>query len=180
MGDTNLTNLWRRAFVLVAFDLDATIPADIDTAFNSDWDDVGILVKGGPSGTTAYGQDTDFYGRNGEFLDSLIDDRSDVLDFACHEDNEVTQALRGVESGIAYAVGPVKVRIALETRNLDKKRRKISAAHALIFPNGATTAAENEVESFSFQARVIPDGETVNADGAPAVWIEQRTNDASS
>ena len=180
MGDPNLTNLWRRAFVLVAFDLDAVVPANISTAFNSDWDDVGILVKGGPAGNTSFGQDTDFYGRNGEFLDSLIDDRTDTLDFACHEDNEITQALRGVEAGVAYATGPVKVKLALETRNLDKKRRKISAGHALIFPNGATTAAENEVESFGFQARLVPDSGTLNADGAPAVWIEQRTNDASS
>lgn len=181
MGDISNTNLWRHAFTFVAFDADgASLPSTIDDPFGSDWDDLGILVKGGPSESRAWGQDTPTFGRNGELLDRYVDELAVTFNFSVHEDNEVTEALRGIEGGIEYGVEPLKVKLGFELRNRGRKRRKITSAHALVVQSGDIAYPENAVTAYSFTATVFPDLDVTNADGAPAYWVVQSTDDSSS
>lgn len=179
MGTEN-TNLWREAFVLVSFDIEAAGPSTINDPWPSEFEDVGILVKGGPSESSAWGQNTDFFGRNGEHLDRYIDELAVTFTFATHEDNLVTRALRGFTGDVQYGVKPIECLVGFERRNQGRVDRQWTLGHALVVANGEITYAENAVTSVPFQATVFPDPDTVDADGAPAYWQHQSSATISS
>lgn len=180
MGDITNTDMWRHAFVYVSFDLNAAIPATIDDPFGVDWDDLGILVKGGPTESSAWGQNTSIYGRNGELLAQYVDELAWTLSFSCHEDNDVTKELRGIESGSHYGIKPKQCLLGFEYVRPGSKMRQITDMPAQVVQNGEIPRAENAVTSFPFQAVLFPNLQVTNSDGDPRYLIIQESDDLSS
>lgn len=183
MGDTTKAMLPRFCRIFVGLDVEATVvPATVDTAFDSTWDELGLLAKGGPSENNTWGQNTKLYARNGELVRRYEDEFSAMVDFSVHEWNSATREVMwpGSTEDKLYVPRSVPMMLAFEYQEDDVIERYITALHAKVMRNGATTRAENALVAYPLQAEIFPDLEDVNDAGEPCLWLRQSTNDESS
>lgn len=183
MGDTTKAMLPRFCRVFVGLDLESVVvPANVDASFDSTWDDLGLLVKGGPTENSTWGQNTKLYARNGELVRTYQDEYSATIDFGVHEWNSATRQVMwpGSTEDKLYVPRPVPIAIAFEYVEDDVVERYITANYAKVVRTGATTRAENGLIAYPLQAEIFPDLEDVNDAGEPCLWVRQSTNDESS
>lgn len=183
MGDTTQAMLPRICRIFVGFDVDSTnVPADVEASFDSTWDELGLLVKGGPTENAAWGQNTKLFARNGELVRVYRDEFSQTVDFGVHEWNDATRELMwpGSTDSKLYTPAPVPVKLAFEYREEGQVRRMISANYAEVMLTGAVTKAENALIAYPCQAEMFPDLDDTNAAGQPCIWLTQQTDDSSA
>lgn len=171
-GDADNASMWDDADVFVSFDLEASDPATIDDDFSNDWVLVGLLDGAAGFAETvdeprttgrAWGQGVVKTNRKGAEV---------TVKFTALEDNETTERLGRPNLR-------EKVRIAFETREGDKVRRRIAREPSSVRRNGDTTANEDNMAMIPFQADIFPDTAIDPAD-EDQFFLVQSTADAGS
>jgi hypothetical protein len=165
-GNPDQANIWADANVYVAFDLDATDPADADTPFGGDWDLVGLL-DGEEGFTEARDEDTeDHYAWGGVLIRTSRRNFKLTRSFTALETNEVTDRLRWPGSSATQILVPSgnrieRVKVAFEMEDGDEIRRLISAYQAEITVDGDVNENEQDIASVPFMVTVFPDDDGV-------------------
>lgn len=162
-GDPTNANIWADANVYVAFDLDAEIPADVDTEFGADWELVGLL-NGEDGFTETRDEDTtDHYAWGGVLVRTSRKNFKLTRKFTALEANGVTDRLRWPGSTPDTIVVPngnqiERVLVAFETTDGDITRRLITAdgAEAEITVDGDVNENETDISSVPFLVTVFP------------------------
>lgn len=173
-GDINNASFWADADVYVGA-LDAVDPTDIDAVFGVGWEQVGLLD--GDAGFT-FSRDeekTDHYAWGGIIVRTRRRNFKQTISFTALEDNEVTRGLiwPGSPVGELVVPRPAQVKLALEMREGDKKRRLITAKYAEIEVDGDINENEADLTQYALLATVYPD-----ASVSPArLFFEQKTSD---
>lgn len=182
-SDPTKAALWRICRIFLGLDLDATnVPATIDDPFDSTWIELGLLAKGGPQETPAWGQNTKLYARNGELVRTYEDEFSLTVDFGMLEvDGEGPRALvwPGSTETEVYVPRPAHVKLGFEYEEVGKRERLITPNYAKASINGGITKAENALASYPVRAEIFPDLNETNDDGEPLLWTRQLTTVSS-
>jgi len=176
-GDTANAEYWPDADVYIA-DLDATNPADIDTAFSGDWDLVGLL-DGEEGFVESREEDVeDHFAWGGILVRTTRRNFIMMKSFTTLEYNDVTRELIYPGSGAGEIVipRPVPKKVAFETRGTlpdgtPAKRRLITANYAEISVDGDRSEVEADITRNPFMVKIFPD-----ATESPALlFVEQST-----
>lgn len=163
-GDPDKASVWEDADVYVAFDLEATVPADIDTDFNSSWELVGLL-DGSAGFADTINQSRKYHTAWGAgAIKETVKVSERTVAFTALERNETTDRLA--------RPGKVPVLIAFETTEGDRKYRRISRRQATVSRNGAITDAEEALTMVPLIAFVSADAE-VDIEAEDQYFLEQ-------
>lgn len=163
-GNPANASLWADADVYVSFDLEATIPANVNTAFdNTTWDLVGLLDGEAGFVETRAEEVTDHYAWGGIIVRTGRRNFKLTRQFTALEYNAVTRRLAwpGSADGERSVPHPEDILIAFEKRDDDKIHRLISAYRAECDVNGDLTENESELEKWPFVVTIFPDGDGV-------------------
>jgi hypothetical protein len=168
MGGTpaNAT-VWPDADVYIGT-LAATNPADIDAAFGTGWDLVGLL-DGDQGFVHARSEDAnERFAWGGILVRTTRKNYKETVAFTALEWNDTTRALVYPDSspGTLVVPRPQRVKIALETREGDSVRRLISAYQADVVVNADVVDKEDDLTKYEFLATIYP-----TSDGE--LWFEQ-------
>ncbi|WP_432027461.1 Ig-like domain-containing protein [Streptomyces sp. 1222.5] len=157
-GDPLKANLWTDADVYISTNLSATLPANPDTPFGSDWHLVGLL-DGDDGFPESRDEDTDDkFAWGGILVRTSRQHFKLTKSFTALEDNDTTYGLLWPGSTPTQIVvpRPARVRIAFETREGEKVRRLISAQYAEVALDGDHGENETDLESATFAATIFP------------------------
>ncbi|MFJ3812287.1 Ig-like domain-containing protein [Streptomyces sp. NPDC090073] len=157
-GDPLKANLWTDADVYISTNLSATLPANADTPFGSEWHLVGLL-DGDDGFPESRDEDTDDkFAWGGILVRTSRQHFKLTKSFTALEDNDTTYGLLWPGSTPTQIVvpRPARVRIAFETREGEKVRRLISAQYAEVALDGDHGENETDLESATFAATIFP------------------------
>lgn len=165
-GDPTNANIWADANVYVAFDLDAELPADVDTEFGADWELVGLL-NGEDGFTETRDEDTtDHYAWGGILVRTTRSKHKRQIRFTPLEDNDAVFALRNpgstVSSNDGLTTRTVKVPTAnprsfvIQTVDGDVTRRRYIARGEVI-EVGDLETSDSKIEAGDLTITVYPD-----------------------
>ncbi|MFE5853539.1 Ig-like domain-containing protein [Streptomyces sp. NPDC056500] len=157
-GDPTKANLWTDADVYVSFDLNATVPADVNTPFGPQWDLVGLL-DGDEGFPESRDEDTDDkYAWGGILVKTSRTHFKLTKAFTCLEDNVTTRRLvwPGSTATRIKVPRPEKVLVAFETREGEKSRRLITERYAECALDGDHGENEVDLESATIMATIFP------------------------
>lgn len=160
-GDPTKANLWTDADVYVSWNLAATLPADAETAFGSDWKLIGLL-DGDEGFPETRDEDTDDkFAWGGILVRTSRNHFKLTKSFTCLEDNEWTRKLiwPGSTATQIKVPKPERVLIAFETREGDKVRRLITSQYAECSLDGDHGENEVDLESATIAATIFPTSE---------------------
>ena len=171
-GDADNASMWDDADVFVSFNLGAADPATVDDEWPAEWDLVGLL-----DGAAGFAQTTDEPRTTGRawgagVVKTNYKGAEVMVKFTALEDNETTERL-------ARPNLREKVRIAFETREGGKVRRRIAREPATVRRAGDSTSNEDNLESLPLQADIFPDTAIDPAD-EDQFWSVQSTTDTGS
>lgn len=158
-GDPSNARLWADADVYVAFNTNATIPADIDADFGAQWELIGLL-DGDAGFVESRSQDeTDIFAWGGLLVRTARRNYKETWTFTALEWNEATKRLyRPGSTGSTWSVPKIEsVLVAFETREGDVKHRAISHYRAEITVDGDVTRNEPDLAKLTFKATIFPD-----------------------
>lgn len=179
-GNPSNATVWPDADVYIG-DVDAEDPADIDEAFGSAWDLVGLLDGDAGFTYSREEEEQDVYAWGGILVRTTRRNFKQTVTFTALEDNETTKALiwPGSSAGVLVVPRPARKKIALETREGDTVKRLISALYADVKVNGDITDSEADITRYELLATIFPlPSETP---GEPAtLFVEQSNVGASS
>ncbi len=158
-GDTTNARQWSEADVYVSWNLNATIPATIGTAWGADWHLVGLL-DGDDGFTYAQSEDeTDLFAWGGIIVKTSRKNFKQTVTFGALEWNDVTRRLRwpGSNIGEIFVPSVESTMIGFETREGTVHHRVVSANYAEIAPDGDVNENETDLSKIPFIATIIPD-----------------------
>lgn len=158
---------WADADVLIA-PIGSTIPANVNTAFNSDWKFIGLL-DGDQGFTHNRAEDaTDKFAWGGILMRRTRKNYKETVSMTAFEYNATVRALvfPGSTAGVRKVPRPEPVMVALEKRDGDDVRRLITSNYAEFDPTGENKDNEGDVTAYPLMASVFP-----TSDGD--LWIEQ-------
>lgn len=166
---------WADADVYVSFNLAATIPANVATAFGSQWELVGLL-DGDAGFTFSRNEDVnDHFAWGGVLMRTTRQHFKEEVKFTAFEWNDTTWRLRnpGSVAGSLVVPRPESILIGFQTTDTDtgEKHRLISAGHAQVSLDGDVTVTEADMSALPFVATIFPDTSV-----SPArLWFEQQS-----
>lgn len=166
-GDPTKANLWTDADVYVSWNLNATLPANAETAFGPDWHLVGLL-DGDEGFPESRDEDTDDkFAWGGVLVRTSRQHFKLTKSFTALEDNDTTRKLvwPGSTDTRIKVPRPEQVLVAFETREGDKVRRLITSQYAECSLDGDHGENETDLESATIAATIYP-----TADG----WLFER------
>lgn len=173
-GTASNATVWPEADVYWSSNVSATIPANVDTAFNASWDLVGLLD--GDAGFVQSREEdvNDHFAWGGIIVRTTRQHFKQTITFTALEDNETTHDLiwPGSSAGNIVVPRPVRGRIAFELREGDRVHRLISAYQAEVAVNGDIVDAESELTRYELIATIFPDTTT-----SPAVLFKEQKSD---
>lgn len=156
-GDPTKATVWPEADVYIG-GVNATNPANVSTAFNSDWDLLGLLD--GDDGYTQSREEetTDIYAWGGILVRTTRRNFKQTIGFTALEDNETTRQLiwPGSPPGQLIVPRPARVKIAFEMREGSEVRRLISAFEAEVAINGDIVDNESDLTRYELLATIFP------------------------
>ncbi|QCX81048.1 Bacterial Ig-like domain (group 2) [Streptomyces sp. YIM 121038] len=160
-GDPTKANLWIDADVYVSWNLSATLPANAEAAFSSDWKLIGLLDgdEGFPESRDEDSDDKFAWG--GMIVRTSRNHFKLTKSFTCLEDNEWTRKLvwPGSTATQIKVPRPERVLVAFETREGEKIRRLITAQYAECSLDGDHGENETDLESATIAATIFPTAE---------------------
>jgi len=157
-GDPTKANLWTDADVYVSWNLSATLPANAETPFGSDWKLVGLL-DGDEGFPETRDEDTDDkFAWGGILVRTSRQHFKLTKNFTALEDNDTTRKLvwPGSSATRIKVPRPEKVLIAFETREGEKVRRLITSQYAECSLDGDHGENETDLESATIAATIYP------------------------
>jgi uncharacterized protein YjdB len=157
-GDPTKANLWTDADVYVSFNLNATLPADANTPFGVDWNQVGLL-DGDEGLPESRDEDTDDkFAWGGILVRTSRQHFKLTKSFTCLEDNDTTRRLvwPGSTETRIKVPRPEQVLVAFETREGDKVRRLITSQYAECSLDGDHGENETDLESATIACVIFP------------------------
>ena len=174
-GDITKTNLWADADVYISTNLAATLPADASTPFGIDWTLVGLLDGGDGFEESREEEKKDHYAWGGILAKVSRKNFKLTEKFSVLEDNAATRSLiwpGSTETEIIKPV-PVPIKIAFETREGDKVKRRISRNYAEVDVDGNLKEGEEDLTKATLVATIFPDA------SAPPVYFDVQRTSAS-
>ena len=173
-GDSDNATIWNNADVYWSSNVAATIPADVDTAFSAAWDLVGLL-----DGDTGFGYEREedvekLKAWGGVLVRVSRRNFSLSVTFTALEDNDTTHDLiwPGSSGGQLVVPKPIRGRIGFETREGDRKLRRISYYQAEVAIDDTITDQEGDLTRYVFRAEIFPDA----SEDPPILFVEQKTD----
>ncbi|KND30083.1 Ig-like domain-containing protein [Streptomyces stelliscabiei] len=157
-GDPTKANLWTDADVYVSWNLSATLPADAETPFGSDWKQIGLL-DGDEGFPETRDEDTDDkFAWGGIIVRTSRNHFKLTKSFTALEDNEWTRKLvwPGSTDTQIKVPKPERVLVAFETREGEKVRRLATALYAECSLDGDHGENETDLESATISATIFP------------------------
>jgi hypothetical protein len=157
-GDPTKANLWTDADVYVSWNLNATLPANAETPFGSDWKLVGLL-DGDEGFPETRDEDTDDkFAWGGILVRTSRQHFKLTKNFTALEDNDTTRKLvwPGSSATRVKVPRPEKVLVAFETREGEKVRRLITSQYAECSLDGDHGENETDLESATIAATIYP------------------------
>ncbi|WP_030569575.1 Ig-like domain-containing protein [Streptomyces aureocirculatus] len=157
-GDPTKANLWTDADVYVSWNLNATLPANAETAFSPDWKLIGLL-DGDEGFPESRDEDTeDKFAWGGMIVRTARQHFKLTKSFTCLEDNEWTRKLvwPGSTATQIKVPRPEQVLVAFETREGEKVRRLITSQYAECSLDGDHGENETDLESATIAATIFP------------------------
>jgi hypothetical protein len=182
-GSPTNASLWPDADVYVGA-LDATNPTDADTAFDSDWDFVGLLDGDAGFGNSREEEKTDLFAWGGILVRTSRRNFKMSRTFTLLEDNDVTRELiwPGSSATELFVPRPQRIKIAFEVREGDRVQRLISTdVGADVEVDGDYSDTESDLTRYPMRATIYPDPNTVSTvTGAALLFVRQDNAPASS
>lgn len=174
-GNPQFAAFWPDADVYIALDLNENDPSDVDTAFGSGWDLVGLLD--GEAGFVFAREEEvdDHFAWGGIIVRTTRRNFKQTVTFTALEDNQTTRELIWPDSqaGELIVPKPKRIKLALETREGERIKRLITKEAAEIAVDGEYTESEGELTRYPLIATIFPDGNGV-------LFVEQRAEVTSS
>lgn len=157
--------VWTEGAVYVAFDLEATIPADIDTPFGVEWDAVGLLDGDAGFAFEREIDRTNHHAWGAGVIKTTRRNETHTVTFTAVESpdaNETVYRLAWPGSTDSVIKLPGKnvesVLVGFEVTEGDRRCRYISYYRAEIEPDGAITLNESDLSNIPFRVTVYADG----------------------
>lgn len=173
IGDPDNVAVWGDADMFVSFDLDAAIPADETEDFDTaSWAAFGILNGEKGVAESSDMDETKIPGWGWGNVRTGYKNFAAGWKFTALEDNDVVWRLRNPNStapDISADRTPERVLLALEVRDGDRVKRKITKGFALVRQDGEVTITESGAAETSFIAGIFPDDDR-------NIFVEQPEN----
>lgn len=172
-GDPTKANLWTDADVYVSWDLSAQLPADANTPFGPEWDQIGLL-DGDEGFPESRDEDTDDkFAWGGILVKTSRNHFKLTKAFTALEDNEPVRKLvwPGSTATKIKVPKPERVALAFETREGDKVRRLKTSLYAECALDGDHGENETDLESATILATIFPtaDGDLFDRQETPVL-----------
>lgn len=162
-GNPDLAALWANADVYIADTVDATIPADADAAFGSEWTPVGLLDGDDGFSSGRESEQSDHFAWGGIIVRTGRKNFKLTKKFTVLEDNAATRRLiwPGSTDTELVVPQPTPVKLAFELREGTKVKRLITRRHAEVDVDGDMVENESDLTRAPLAAVIFPDAEGV-------------------